>query len=158
MMRMRIGNSFFAILVMTAAVLALPTAAAAQSATTDIPFSTQVLNTCTGEMVNITGVQTTTSLTKIDNSGGFHISLAMVTKGTGIGVDTGTSYPYQENDLFKVYLGSSGSAMTTIRMKSRLKGPGSIDNWDLTFMVHLTINANGIASSVIDTFETTCRG
>jgi len=155
MTRIRIGRSLFGVLAMTA-VLALPTTAAAQAVTTEVPFSTKVLNTCTAELVDITGVQTMTSLQKIDTAGGVHTSLAMVTKGTGVGLDTGTIYPYSENDLFKLQLGSAGVA--TIRMKARLKGPGSIDNWDLTFYVHITINANGVATSVIDTFETTCKG
>jgi hypothetical protein len=156
MTSMRIGRSLLGILVVTVGVFALPSAAAAQAVTTDTPFSASVLNTCTNEVVDITGVQTNTMLTKIDSAGGVHISFALVTKGTGVGEITGTSYPYNENDLFKLESGAAGT--TTLRVKSRLKGPGSVDNWDMTFMVHLTINADGTATSVIDTFETTCRG
>jgi hypothetical protein len=153
---MKIGRSLFGILAMTAVVLAMPKTAAAQAVTTDTAFSAQVLNTCTNEIVDITGVQTNTMLTKVDSAGGVHISFVLVTKGTGVGEITGITYPYSENDLFKLESGAAGT--TTLRVKSRLKGPGSIDNWDMTFMVHLTINANGTATSVIDTFETTCRG
>jgi len=155
-MNIRIARSAFAVLAMTAAVLAVPAAASAQSVTTTTPFSTQVLNTCTNEYVNITGVQTTTTITNFDNAGGTHISFAMVTKGTGVGQITGINYPYNENDLFKLEAGAG--ATSTIRVKNRLKGPGSVDNWDMTFQVHITINPNGVPTSVIDTFDTNCKG
>lgn len=156
MMNFRIVRSAFAVLAMTAAVLALPAAASAQSVTTTTPFSSTVYNSCTGENVDVTGVQTTTTITTIDNGGGTHISFAMVTKGTGVGVTTGINYPYQENDLFKLNAGAG--ATSEVKVKNRLKGPGSIDNWDMTFHVHITINPNGVPTSVIDTFETTCKG
>ena len=155
-MNIRIVRSAMAILVMTAAVLALPAAASAQSVTTSTSFSTSVYNSCTGENVTISGVQTNTMITNVDNAGGTHLSFAMVTKGTGVGAATGINYPYQENDLFKLDAGPG--ATSTVKVKNRLKGPGSIDNWDMTFHVHITINANGVPTSVIDTFETTCKG
>jgi len=155
-MNMKNVRSAFAMLAMTAAVLALPAAASAQSITTDTPFSTTVFNPCTNENVTITGVQSTTTITNFDNAGGTHISLAMVTKGTGVGQVTNINYPYNENDLLKVEAGAG--ATSTLKVKNRLKGPGSIDNWDFTFQVHITINANGVPSSVIDTFQTTCKG
>jgi hypothetical protein len=141
--------------------LAAPAPAAAQatqggSTHTDAPFTMTVLNSCTNEMVDVTGIVTTTALSKFDASGGLHISFAMVSKGTGVGQVTGTQYPYSENDLASV---NAGSATTfTFRVKARLRGPGRIDDWELTFMNHITMNADGSITSEIEKDATSCRG
>ena len=138
-------------------VCAFPKAASAQSTTTTTPFSTSILNTCTNEMVDVSGVQTITSNLTFDNSGGLHINVGIVSKGTGVGQVTATNYPFSENDLFNVN-GNSGASEFTIRIKMRLKGPGSIDNWDMIQMLHLTVNANGFVTSRIDSTTTNCPG
>ena len=151
-----IGRSVFGVLCLAAALTAVPKTAAAQSVQTTTPFSSQVLNTCTNELVDISGQQTITMNSHVDSAGGLHTSFALITKGTGVGEVTGTTYPYSENDLFNLQIGSAATA--TVRVKTRLKGPGSIDNWDMTFMLHITLNADGTVTSLIDTFTTTCRG
>jgi len=138
-------------------VCAFPKAASAQSTTTTTPFSASILNTCTNETVDVSGVQTITSNFKYDNSGGLHINFGIVTKGTGVGQVTVTNYPFSENDLFNVQA-TSGASEMTIRIKMRMKGPGSIDNWDMTQMLRLTINADGTITSSIDSTSTYCRG
>src|SRR5262249_447931 len=127
-------------------VCAFPKAASAQSATTTAPFSTSVLNTCTNETVDVSGIQTITSNFHFDNPGGLHIRFGIVSKGTGVGQVTGTNYPFSENDLFNVQ-GTSGASEFTIRIKMRLRGPGSIDNWDMIQMLHLTLTPDGLVTS-----------
>jgi len=136
---------------------AFPNAASAQTTTTTAPFSTSVLNTCTNETVDVSGVQTITSNFKVDNSGGIHINFGIVSKGTGMGQVTATNYPFSENDLFNVQA-TSGASEFTIRIKLRLRGPGSIDNWDMIQMLHLTLTPDGAVTSSIDSTTTNCRG
>lgn len=138
-------------------VCALPKAASAQSSTTTVPFSTSILNTCTNELVDINGLQTITSNFKFDNAGGLHINFGIVSKGAGVGQVTTTNYPFSENDLFNVQA-TSGAGEFTIRIKMRMKGPGSIDNWDMIQMLRMTITANGDVTSSIDSTTTNCRG
>ena len=147
----------FGILFAVVVVCAFPKAASAQSTTTTAPFSTSILNTCTNEMVDVSGVQTITSNFKFDNACGLHINFGIVTKGTGVGQVTATSYPFSENDLFNVQA-TNGASEMTIRIKVRMKGPGSIDNWDMTQMLHLTIAADGSVTSNIDSITPNCRG
>src|SRR5947199_160347 len=131
--------------------------AAVTMAVTMAPFSTSVLNTCTNETVDVSGVQTITSNFKVDNSGGIHINFGIVSKGTGMGQVTATNYPFSENDLFNVQA-TSGASEFTIRIKLRMKGPGSIDNWDMIQMLRMTVTANGDITSSIDSTTTNCRG
>ncbi|OLB61655.1 MAG: hypothetical protein AUI11_08775 [Acidobacteria bacterium 13_2_20CM_2_66_4] len=138
-------------------VCALPKAASAQSTTTTVPFSTSILNTCTNELVDINGLQTITSNFKFDNAGGLHINFGIVSKGAGVGQVTTTNYPFSENDLFNVQA-TSGAGEFTIRIKMRMRGPGSIDNWDMIQMLRMTITANGDVTSSIDSTTTNCRG
>jgi len=138
-------------------VCSFPKAASAQSTTTTAPFSASILNTCTNETVDVSGVQTITSNFKFDNSGGLHINFGIVTKGTGVGQVTATNYPFSENDLFNVQA-TSGAGEFTIRIKMRMRGPGSIDNWDMTQMLRLTLTADGVVTSSIDSTTTNCRG
>ena len=138
-------------------VCALPKAASAQSTTTTVPFSTSILNTCTNELVDMNGLQTITSNFKFDNAGGLHINFGIVSKGAGVGQVTATNYPFSENDLFNVQA-TSGSGEFTIRIKMRMKGPGSIDNWDMIQMLRMTVTANGDITSSIDSTTTNCRG
>jgi len=152
----KIGRTVFGILVVGAALVAVPSTAAAQSQQTTTPFAQSLFNPCTGEIVDISGTTTTTMNQRVDSRGGIHISFASVTKGTGIGQSTGVNYPYNENDMFSLQAGSATES--TVRVKNRLKGPGSIDNWDLTFLLHVTLNADGTLTSFTDTFATNCRG
>jgi|SRR5882672_1581390 len=138
-------------------VCSFPKAASAQSTTTTAPFSASILNTCTNETVDVSGAQTITSNFKFDNSGGLHINFGIVTKGTGVGQVTATNYPFSENDLFNVQA-TSGAGEFTIRIKTRMRGPGSIDNWDMTQMLRLTLTADGVVTSSIDSTTTNCRG
>ncbi|PYQ82885.1 MAG: hypothetical protein DMG03_15975 [Acidobacteria bacterium] len=138
-------------------VCALPKAASAQSTTTTVPFSTSILNTCTNELVDMNGLQTITSNFKFDNAGGLHINFGIVSKGAGVGQVTATNYPFSENDLFNVQA-TSGAGEFTIRIKMRMKGPGSIDNWDMIQMLRMTVTANGDVTSSIDSTTTNCRG
>jgi len=138
-------------------VCSFPKAASAQSTTTTAPFSASILNTCTNETVDVSGAQTITSNFKFDNSGGLHINFGIVTKGTGVGQVTATNYPFSENDLFNVQA-TSGAGEFTIRIKMRMRGPGSIDNWDMTQMLRLTLTADGVVTSSIDSTTTNCRG
>jgi len=39
-----------------------------------------------------------------------------------------------------------------------MKGPGSIDNWDMIQMLRMTVTANGDITSSIDSTTTNCRG
>jgi hypothetical protein len=156
MITSKVGRSI-GILFAAVVVCAFPKAASAQSTTTTAPFSASILNTCTNETIDVSGVQTITSNFKFDNSGGLHISFGIVTKGAGVGQVTATNYPFSENDLFNVQA-TSGAGEFTIRIKMRMRGPGSIDNWDMTQMLHLTINADGVVTSNIDSTTTNCRG
>jgi len=103
------------------------------------------------------GLQTITSNFKFDNAGGLHINFGIVSKGAGVGQVTTTNYPFSENDLFNVQA-TSGAGEFTIRIKMRMRGPGSIDNWDMIQMLRMTITANGDVTSSIDSTTTNCRG
>jgi hypothetical protein len=138
-------------------VCAFPKAASAQSTTTTAPFSASILNTCTNEAIDVSGVQTITSNFKFDNAGGLHISFGIVSKGTGVGQVSATNYPFSENDLFNVQA-PSGAGEFTIRIKMRLRGPASIDNWDMIQMLRLTLTPDGVVTSSIDSTTTNCRG
>jgi len=155
MIASKIGRSIG--ILFAVAVCSLPKAASAQSTTTTAPFSASILNTCTNELVDINGLQTITSNFKFDNAGGLHINFGIVSKGAGVGQVTTTNYPFSENDLFNVQA-TSGAGEFTIRIKMRMRGPGSIDNWDMIQMLRMTITANGDVTSSIDSTTTNCRG
>src|SRR5690349_3446628 len=58
----------------------------------DVPWVDEEENPCTGDGVTINGTSHWTFGTTIDESGGFHLSSRVTSKGTGLGAPSGYQY------------------------------------------------------------------
>ena len=103
-----------------------------------------------------------TSLSIIVNdsaSGALLFKLSAVTKGSGVASPSGVVYSFSENTqiTFNIAAGQFGSEQT-LTEKLRFKGAGSIDNWDLKEVIHVTVNANNEITANVDSLTAVCRG
>ena len=71
----------------------------------------------------------------------------------------GVVYSFSENTqiTFNIAAGQFGSEQT-LTEKLRFKGAGSIDNWDLNEVIHVTVNANNEITANVDSLTAVCRG
>jgi hypothetical protein len=143
------------------AVLAVPTVAKAQSESLQVPIDNAdvgqidpetgvaiapLFNPCTNEVVDIAGTVTVRSTASTGPSGIQRSTLTIVANGVGTGQVSGLLYTFSENQQLTTKL--SGMEMeldTTVKLS--MKGAKSLDNWTSQLKLHITINANGTATS-----------
>lgn len=170
MVTTKVGGSLIAIL-FTIGLLGLPNTAAAQASgirliNVSVPFTTTfaglsnpLTNPCTGESVDVSGVTSLSIILNDSASGAILVKLSAVTKGAGVASPSGVIYSFSENTqvTFNIAAGQLGSEQT-LTEKLRFKGAGSVDNWDVKELIHVTVNANGTTTASVDNLTAVCRG
>ena len=146
-----------------AALVALPTAASAQIIQQN--FNIQVVNPCTGNnIVQVTGIETTSISTKVSGSGNLHVTISDVFKGTGVDLlDATKTYTYSDNEQFSsdVPVPVDPTVLGNISFTAKLfmKGSKALDNWTTKATVTFKVNANGIVTKDITAFSgDVCKG
>ena len=161
MYTMRLARSISGLFAM-AVVLALPHSAAAQATVFDlqgtVPISTSIINPCTFETLALNGTEFFKLHLVGDAAGGAHVTLNLDTTGTATGAVV--SYSYTENDTFAFHLNPFVASAETARLstKAMLRGPAKGDNSIMKISFHITMNANGDLSSVVDQVTLNCKG
>lgn len=120
------------------------------------PFAVTLTNTCSGEVVAITGTLTTMVHTIVTESGNFHNSIHIISKGNGLAQISGTKYTYSEENYGD--LNASGATTMTQILNHRLTSVGSTDNFFMSLRYHFTFTPNGVPTAMVDRFESGCRG
>lgn len=109
-----------------------------------------------GEEVILSGTLHLLSHTTFDNRGGFHAKFHAQPQGvTGLGLTTGDTYQGTgvTQDQFN---GTVGSEFTFVNNFNIIgQGPGNNAMIHETF--HVTVNANGQVTAVVDNFRATCK-
>ena len=136
--------------VLVGALLAIAGSAAAQ--VVQQSFDIQVVNPCTGNnIVEVTGVETTSITTKVGGSGNLHVSISDVFKGTGVDLlDATKTYVYSDNEQFSsdvaIPVDPNVPGDITFTAKLFMKGSKALDNWTTKATVVFKVNANGIVT------------
>ena len=136
--------------VLVGALLAIAGSAAAQ--VVQQSFDIQVVNPCTGNnIVEVTGVETTSITTKVGGSGNLHVSISDVFKGTGVDIlDATKTYVYSDNEQFSsdvaIPVDPNVPGDITFTAKLFMKGAKALDNWTTKATIVFKVNANGIVT------------
>jgi hypothetical protein len=120
------------------------------------PVSTATENPCNGEIVRITGEQTTVShFTANDNTlVGVNISR---TELSGTGDETGAEYKVLFRGSSASTLGPVGTTQTSVT-RAQIMGAPDAPNFSVYFIVHTTVNANGEVTSEFSFSDLKCTG
>jgi hypothetical protein len=142
----------------------VPATAVFATATTEVeretvPFVFDSVNPCNGEAVIVTGELRTTTRTTVDSRGGLHIAFNLVpsqVRGQG---QSGTAYKAVggQRETFNVDL--DGAPMTdTFTSTFNLISQGGTPNFIVKMTFHVTVNANGEETVLVDRESLECRG
>jgi hypothetical protein len=147
-------------LFLLAALLALPTLAAAASSSFIVPFAMTLMDPCTNELVDITGASTVTIAETVDKNGQTKTAVSVTTRGTGVGQVSLAQYPFTENQNFTVKAAVIGEAFdSAFSDKLSLKGPGSVDNFVVRAFFRIKIDTLGnIQVSIENMNSDVCKG
>src|SRR6187455_3196768 len=146
----------FVIMFALAAVTAFPAYAQAITFTDRVivPFET-VITGCNGEDVFVSGELLLISQTTIDDSGGIHFQSTLVPRHVrGVGLVTGTVYKAVGGDRSHFNADADFAPLTfTNTDMFNLVSQGGTNNLQLKFTFHVTVNANGVETVVVDHFS-----
>src|SRR5215208_2313591 len=145
---------------LTLALLAKPAQAQAETIT-DKDRSTfdGSFISCTGEEVFIEGTMHTVANTTIDANGERHIKFHFNEQGQGEGESSGDKYVFHSVSNSHQNF-TEDNANFTFSDTARLIRQGSAtptDDFNLIFLVHVTINANGEVTADVAKFEPECK-
>jgi hypothetical protein len=121
------------------------------------------INPCTAENVGVLGSTTLSINVNISGSGSAKVSVGEVTKGTGLGALSGTTYAFSESQQFNTQFTLNGDPNTltssTFSDKLFMKGAKSVDNWTIKATFTIRINGQGVVTSVNSTMTgDICKG
>jgi hypothetical protein len=118
-------------------------------------FTAVVDDDCTGELVDVdVGFKSNVHIT-VNNGGGFHVNAEDVYQARGIGESSGIEYLANQTDSTTVNL-KVGQAATLVVHFSMIS-KGGTPNLEVHALQHLTINANGQVTALIDKLTVTCQ-
>jgi hypothetical protein len=122
----------------------------------DLTFFVPCANGGLGELVALSGQLHDVFHLTLDGRGGFHVKTHNNPQGvSGVGLTTGTKY--QGTGVTQERLNLKIGERSTFINNFRIVGQGPGNNFLVHENVHVTINANGVASSFHDHFRASCR-
>jgi hypothetical protein len=148
--------------------MAIPTIAMADAtpttSSTTAPFSSEKYNSCSNELVVLSGEQHILLHSTIDSSGGLHFTIAMnIDQVRGLGVPSGTSYvgTSASSDTGHNIVGKGpfvGPAEITATSEFNMISQGAEPNFLAHVTSHITVNAQDQVTAVVSDFTIECRG
>jgi hypothetical protein len=140
--------------------LAAPPARAGKIVNQVIPISITVFVPCAnggaGEIVTLSGDLHDMFDLTFDNAGGVHIKIQDNPQGvSGVGETTGLKY--QATGVTELELNAQIGIEETFVNNFRIIGQGPNNNFLVHENFHITINANGTLTSLIDNFSVECK-
>jgi hypothetical protein len=109
------------------------------------------------EIVFIEGTLHTVSHTTIHANGDFHTKFLFNLKGQGEGLSSGDKYVYNLTSGFNVNATGPFTRTSTRTFKITQQGSATAtDDLQGKVLFHVTVNANGEVTTVVDQFEVAC--
>lgn len=122
------------------------------------PVDLALANPCNGELVLLSGSIHTTFSFVSDAAGGAHFRLSTNAQGiSGRGTVTGAKYSATGAEHSRVAMLAGGTTTESVSNSFQLVGQGTVPNFRLHVTQHLTINANGVATAVVDKVSSSCN-
>jgi hypothetical protein len=130
----------------------LGNAAVVSNTTIPIPPNRVLFDSCTNEGVLVTGEIHVVTTTTLEANGGTHTEMHFnVEDVSGIGLVTGIHYRGIHTETHSSNASGSGASESTTVIDIKLIAEGSAANLTLqATLIHMTTNANGTETSVID--------
>jgi hypothetical protein len=127
-----------------------------QCTTMDLTGMT-IINDCNGDVVTLTsGTMTTCVEAVFDASGGKHAVVQV--QGMGFGVGSSSQYVFHINALASIQLPSSSTDVVTAVASADLIAQGSATNEVVDVLLHVTVDANGSPTAMVDKMSMHCQG
>jgi hypothetical protein len=127
-----------------------------QCTTMDLTGMT-IANDCNGDVVTLTsGTMTTCVQAVFDASGGKHAVVQV--QGMGFGVGSSSQYVFHINALSSIQLPSSSTDVVTALASAALIAQGSAPNEVADVLLHVTVDANGNPTAMVDKMSMHCQG
>lgn len=127
-----------------------------QCTSMDLPM---IINDCTGEVIILTGVTLTTCAEAVfDASGGKHAIVQVQGQGFGVGSSSGSKYVFVANTTGVLNFPSSSTDVVTAVASAELIGQGSAANEVADILLHVTVDANGNPTAMVDKVTARCPG
>jgi hypothetical protein len=152
--------------VLSAAAMALAGAAVADAEATavttneQIPITLVVFVPCAnggaGELVELTGTLHVLTHVTSDAQGGLHVKQHFQPQGiSGAGLTTGDKY--QATGVTQEEFNATVGITDTFINNFRIIGEGPGNNLLVHTTFHVTVNANGVVTTIVDNFSIECR-
>lgn len=134
-----------------------PAASATQLTNVSIPLNFSAPDPCVNNgIVTFSGVVHELVNIASDGAGGFNVKMNVNTAGV-TGVDSnGGLYVFNEHVAASSHVQAGQNE--TAPVSEHLVSQGSAPNSSVKFLLHLTVDANGNATSSVDSFSITCKG
>lgn len=123
-----------------------------------VPFDQQ-LTACNGEGIGLTGDSLITTHTNIDGQGRIHTKVTIVYRNVrGFGLTTGIPYRVTGGERLQFNIDADGFPLNiTATQTLNLISQGRAPNLSLKLTAHITVNANGEATSIFERATTNCN-
>lgn len=157
-------RTFATLLAITAIALAGAAGAGAQATTVttneQVPITVFAFVPCAndgaGELVVLTGTLHVLTHVTIDDQGGLHVKQHFQPQGlSGVGLTTGDTY--RGTGVTQTEFNATAATEQTSINNFRIIGQGPDNNFLVHSTFHVTVNANGEVTTVVDNFSTECR-
>lgn len=157
-------RTFATLLAITAIALAGAAGAGAQATTVttneQVPITVFAFVPCAndgaGELVVLTGTLHVLTHVTIDDQGGLHVKQHFQPQGlSGVGLTTGDTY--RGTGVTQTEFNATAATEQTSINNFRIIGQGPDNNFLVHSTFHVTVNANGEVTTVVDNFSAECR-
>lgn len=157
-------RTFATLLAITAIALAGAAGAGAQATTVttneQVPITVFAFVPCAndgaGELVVLTGTLHVLTHVTIDDQGGLHVKQHFQPQGlSGVGLTTGDTY--RGTGVTQTEFNATAATEQTSINNFRIIGQGRDNNFLVHSTFHVTVNANGEVTTVVDNFSAECR-
>lgn len=124
----------------------------------DVPFSlTGVPDSCSSELVDVSGIAHFVLSEALDGAGGLHASLHVNVEAKGVGETSGAAYVGNaELNANLNNLGKGSAQNLTVIVNARLNGQGSVANANLKVTFHVTASPDGTVTAEVVNLSLGC--
>jgi hypothetical protein len=147
----RVATTSFAALIVALLFASGASATAGTTVHTTTPFEALGVHPCTYEAILISGEAEAVTATHTDATG-----------ATAVGLVSGLSYEINQPSVVEFNIANPDPTAfpfeETAVLTGEWIGQGSIDNFITRNLVHVTVNANGEVTSVVEMNDFACRG
>ena len=112
---------------------------------------------CNGELVDISGTSHHVVTLTTTPTGNQHVTDHITTRGTGVGLTTGTQYQLREVATRTHTVAGDLPEAFTLEIGGGLIGQGAADDFRFKLLFHFTVNAEGETTVEVGRVEILCK-